>query len=91
MQWSLIKSWAKDHGYDSFREKVEDGESDTQYHYYWSKIDDINITGMTTSISKLATEIYNHLTDNKFIEYQKEFKNKEAKEDIDHNEISGSW
>jgi hypothetical protein len=74
MQWSLIKSWAKEHGYTSFREKTKDPENPNQYDYYWGKENDPSVTGMTNSVSKLATDIYNDMTDNEFIEYQKQYK-----------------
>jgi hypothetical protein len=69
--WKEIKTWAKNHGYESFREKVEG--SDNQYEYYWAKIDDPSVTGLSLSAGKLATDIYNHMTDNKWLEYQKEY------------------
>lgn len=89
MQWSLIKSWAKDNGYTSFREKT-DGQPN-QYDYYWAKEDDPTATGLATSVSKLATQIYNHITSDKYMQYQTDFKEGSAKEDINHNELSGQW
>ena len=91
MKWSLIKSWAKDHGYTSFREKTDRVDNPNQYDYYWGKIDDPSVTGCAISVSKLATDIYNHMTDNRFLEHQKQYQLKQSKEDIDHNELSGSW
>lgn len=89
MQWSLVKSWAKGYGYTSFREKTQG--QDNQYDYYWAKEDDPAITGLATSVSKLATQIYNHITDNKHIDYQKEYKQLLSTQDIDHNGLSGQW
>lgn len=91
MKWSLIKSWAKDHGYTSFREKTDRVDNPNEYDYYWGKTDDPSVTGCAISVSKLATDIYNHMTDNRFLEHQKQYQLKQSKEDIDHNELSGSW
>lgn len=89
MQWSIIKSWAKDQGFSASRKKVEG--SDNKYDYYWQKDDDTTISGSTTSISKLATIIFNVITNNQHLEYQEEYKKKQAQQDIDHNELSGQW
>lgn len=89
MQWSLTKTWAKEHGYTTFREKIEG--TDNRYDYYWAKTDDPSVTGLSPSVSKLATDIYNHMTDNKHVEYQKTYRDNLASQDIDHKEISGTW
>jgi|694.fasta_scaffold64657_3 hypothetical protein len=68
MLWTEVKNWAKTNGYTSFREKIEDTEN--RYDYYWAKIDDPSATGLSNSVSKLARDIYNHITYNKFIDYQ---------------------
>lgn len=68
MLWTEIRKWAKTHGYTSFREKVEG--TDNRYDYYWAKENDPTVTGLSTSVSKLSKDIYNHMTDNKFVEYQ---------------------
>lgn len=88
MQWSIIKSWAKEKGYETFREKTT--EKTNQYDYYWGSINDPSVSGMTTSVSKLATNIFNHMTNNQYCEYQTEYKEKQSKTDINHNELSGS-
>lgn len=69
MLWKEIKTWAKNKGYTVVKDK-DDGK------YYWTKLDsdDPNIGGVTTSVSKLATAIFNHLTDNKWIEHQTQYK-----------------
>ena len=72
MQWSLVKSWAKQHGYTSFREKTKD--QDNQYDYYWGKEEDPSVTGLAISVSKLATQIYNHMTNDQHHEYQLNYK-----------------
>ncbi len=88
MMWKEIKTWAKNHGYDSFREKSKD--EDHEYDYYWAKVDDINATGLAVSVSKLATQIYNHITDNKHKDYQDKYQLTKNNEDIDHAQIT-SW
>lgn len=89
MQWSLVKSWAKQHGYTSFREKTIEGSN--QYDYYWAKEDDPAVTGLATSVSKLALAIYNHITDNQHILYQTRYKEQLSQQDIDHDELSSQW
>ena len=71
MLWSEVKKWAKENGYESFREKIPDTEK--SYEYYWSKIDNIQSSGIATSVSKLATQIYNDITDNKWIDHQQTY------------------
>lgn len=76
MLWKEVKSWSKKHGYETHREKIKD--SDNRYNYYWSKIDDSSISGISSSVSKLSLEIYNLITDNKWVEHQKQYQ--ESKE-----------
>lgn len=80
MLWTEIKKWAKDHGYETVKEKENDITN-----YYWAKLDTPDASGISKSVSKLAFDIYNHITDNKWIEYQKEYKQKinESQENID--------
>lgn len=75
MLWKEIKRWAKDQGYKADRKKNDN--TDNSYHYTWSKIDNETINGEATSVSKLATAIYNHITNNIWVEYQKEYKAKQ--------------
>lgn len=84
--WKEVKTWAKDKGYKADRKKIE-GE-DNSYHYTWFKIEDERVNGTATSVSKIATAIFNHITNNTHVEYQKEYKEKEANQDINH-EIQG--
>ena len=75
MTISEIKKWAKGLGYDAIKDK-DDGK------YYWTKSgsNDINSSGVAPSVSKLARAIYNHYTDNKWVEHQQVFDaNKEIK------------
>jgi len=69
MLWKEIKSWAKSKGYDTIKDK-NDGQ------YYWAKLDssDPNASGVASSVSKLATSIYNHMTDNIWVEHQQKYK-----------------
>lgn len=70
MLWSEIKKWAKDKGYETLKDK-DDGK------YYWAKLDNIDnyeSSGVESSVSKLAKAIYNHISDNKWIQYQNEYK-----------------
>jgi len=72
-----IKSWAKDWGYSIVKEK---DDSLNGASYYWSKNEDPSVTGVALRVSKVATAIYNHITDNKWLEHQKEYKeNQETK------------
>jgi hypothetical protein len=73
MLWSEIRKWAKDHGYETLKEK--EGETTT---YYWAKLDIPDASGVTTSVSRLAFAIYNHMTDNKWLEHQTKFKNNQT-------------
>jgi len=68
MLWTQVRSWAKDKGYTTFREKNKNSE-DNSYDYYWAD-NDPTATGLSISVSKLAKDIYNHMTDNKFVMYQ---------------------
>jgi len=67
--WTEIRSWAKKLGYETIKDK-EDG------NYYWGKLDGNNPdnSGVAPSVSKLAKAIYNHYTDNKWVDHQKEYK-----------------
>jgi hypothetical protein len=71
MLWIELRSWAKSKGYETLKDK-EDNQ------YYWAKLDsdDPNASGVAKSVSKLATAIYNHMTENKWIEHQEEYKEK---------------
>lgn len=85
MKWSCIKSWAKEHGYTSFREKTTDPNNPNSYDYYWGRDDDPSATGMAISVSKIATDIYNHMTNNKFLEFQQSYQEELSKQDIKHD------
>ena len=91
MKWSLIKSWAKDHGYTSFREKTDRIDNPNEYDYYWGKTDDPAVTGCAISVSTLAIDIYNHMTDNRFVEHQERYRQQKANEDINRDGLSEGW
>jgi len=71
-----VKSWAKTWGYSILKEK---DDSINCASYYWMKNDDPNVSGVELSVSKVATAIYNNISNNKWIEHQKNFR--ENKED----------
>lgn len=71
MLWSNIKSWAKNNGYSCLREKTQGDKN--EYNYFWSKDNDPNGTGLAVSVSALATQIYNHMTNDQFIEHQNNY------------------
>ena len=66
------KSWAKEKGYVVSRDKS--GDENNPYHYEWHLKSDSTISGITNSLSQVATDIFNHLTDNKHVEYQQKVK-----------------
>lgn len=77
MKISEIKKWAKEKGYVVTKEKGDE-EKDEPAIYRWHKIDDPSVCGTAPSVSKVATAVFNHLTDNEWVEYQKEYQlNKE--------------
>lgn len=69
MLWKEVKSWAKSRGYETIKDKDDN-------QYYWAKLDDNNpdSSGVAKSVSKLAFAIYNHMTDNKWIDHQTQYK-----------------
>lgn len=71
MLWTEVRSWGKSLGYETIKDK-DDG------NYYWGKLDDNspNSSGVAPSVSKLAKAIYNHYTEYKWLDYQKEFQDK---------------
>jgi hypothetical protein len=75
MLWTEIRSWAKNKGYSIIKDK---DDSINGASYYWCKNDDPSVTGVALSVSKVALAIYNHSTDNKWLEHQQKFQeNKE--------------
>lgn len=82
MMWTEIKKWAKDHGYETVKEK--EGEIT---RYYWAKLDTPDASGVSKSVSKLAWDIYNNMTNNQWLEFQKDIKQKQE-ESTEHIEMS---
>ena len=73
-----IKRWAKEKGYTIIKDKGS--EEDDKTTYYWVKDSDPDVCGMAPSVSKVAVAVFNHLTDNKWVQYQEDYKqNKEYK------------
>lgn len=70
MLFKEIKTWGNKLGYKVVKENKDPVE------YSWTKLDsdDPNASGVVGSVSKLATAIFNHMTDNKWIEHQKQYK-----------------
>lgn len=87
MNWTNIKRWAKDKGYKVDREKSDN--VDNPYNYEWYLIDNPKRKGTINSLSKLAMDIYNDITDNKHIEHQRRYRQEQLQKEIDYD--FGSW
>lgn len=74
MLWSEVKKWAKEQGYTATKDKGNE-ENGEKVSYSWSKTDNPEVSGIAASVSKLARAIYNHMTDNKWLEHQEEHYN----------------
>lgn len=70
MMISEIKKWAKTQGFDVVKEK---DDSINGASYYWMKSEDHSISGVSPSVSKLARDIFNVITENKWVEHQTKF------------------
>lgn len=77
MLFKEIKTWGNKLGYKVVKENKDPIE------YSWTKLgsDDPNASGVAPSVSKLARAIFNHITDNKWSDYQQEYKEKLEKTD----------
>jgi len=82
MNWTNIKRWAKDKGYKVDREKSDN--TDNPYNYEWHLIDNPERKGTINSLSKLAMDIYNDITDNKHIEHQKRYAQEQLQKEIEY-------
>ena len=69
-----VKSWAKTWGYSIIKEK---DDSINGASYYWCKNDDPNATGVALSVSKVTIAIYNNMTNDKYVDHQKEYLEKQ--------------
>jgi hypothetical protein len=65
-----VKSWAKRWGYSIIKEK---DDSLNGASYYWCKDNDPTVAGVALSVSKVATAIYNNLTNYKWLEHQEHY------------------
>ena len=73
MLWTEIRKWAKSHGYETLKDKGDE-ETGDKMQYYWSKIDNPSCSGVSASVSKLARDIYNDITDGSWLDHQTQFK-----------------
>lgn len=79
MLWTEVRKWAKEQGYAAIKSKGDESNGE-KFIYSWSRIDNPEESGVAKSVSKLAKAIYNHITDNKWLDHQTEYNNnKEAK------------
>ena len=67
MMWGEVNKWAKEKGY---KLKRVDGL------IHWHKVDDPEVCGSEKDIDDVATAIFNHISDYKWVEYQKNYKSK---------------
>jgi len=65
MMWGEVNKWAKERGY---KLKRIDGL------IHWHKLDEPDICGAEENIDEVATAIFNHISDYKWVEYQKNYK-----------------
>lgn len=86
MTFTSVRSWAKEKGYSVKKIEVTRDDGSTANEYHWSKSDsnDTNNSGVSPSVSKVARAIYNHMTDNKWVDYQKEYDERKSKGEIDY-------
>lgn len=72
MLWSEIKKWAKEQGYETLKDKGDEKKGDP-VQYYWSKLDNPQASGISKSVSKLARDIYNDITNGEWTRHQQEY------------------
>jgi len=73
MKYNELVKWADDHGYTV---KRNDGLIS------WHKNNSFGICGESTEMSKVATDIYNDITEGVWIEYQREEAARRAAKEI---------
>ena len=73
-----LKRWSKEKGYEVLKEKGTEV-------CVWTKIDDPSVSGIEETLSDTATAIFNHMTDNRWVEYQEQYK-KDRQTEINFNE-----
>jgi hypothetical protein len=67
MTWGEISKWAKSHGFKLSR------KDDL---FLWSKIEDPEVNGSEKSLKDASIAIFNCFTNNKWVSYQKDYKNR---------------
>jgi hypothetical protein len=72
MKFTDIRKWAKQQG---FSVRKEEDDSINGASYYWNKHDD-SINGISISVSKLARDVYNIISYNKWVDYQNAYINR---------------
>lgn len=72
MKFTDIRKWAKEQG---FIVRKQEDDSINGASYYWNKNDD-SISGVSISVSKLARDIYNIISDNKWLDHQNTYANR---------------
>lgn len=75
MNFTELKRWAKSHGYEVLKSKGTE-------ECLWTKIDDASVTGIAPSLSETAKDIYNHITNYVWVEYQQEYQKEKNQTDI---------
>jgi len=83
MNWTNIKKWAKDKGYKVDREKS--GDEANPYNYEWYLVDNPERKGTINSLSKLAMNIYNDITNNKHLEHQKRYAQEQLHKELEYD------
>jgi hypothetical protein len=64
MLWGEVSKWAKEKGYKISR---KDG------NYVWVSTTDPNKKGEAEDLEDIAKAVFNQITDNKWLEYQKKY------------------
>jgi hypothetical protein len=67
MIFGEISKWAKSKGYKITR---KDG------CFHWHKLDETKSNGVENTLDETATAIFNNLTNNKWVEYQENYRSK---------------
>ena len=75
MTWKEIKSWCKQHQY--IANKMDSG-------YTWASESNPEVIFTSKSVSKLARDVYNHMTSGIYLEHQASFV-KEIKHEQPYN------
>ena len=83
MNWTNIKRWAKEKGYKVDREKS--GDEANPYNYEWHLIEDPRRKGTINSLSKLAMNIYNDITNNKHVEHQLKYRQEQLHKELEYD------